>query len=153
MTPAAAKLLMCICAGSTGAVMVPAAQKVRVAMKPRPAVHRVTAPVAAAVTAAVPCTAMTPIALGDGLPTLAPAGFSMLDETAALASSGSPAGAAGAPGFGGVGPLLPLPRPGTSLPSPPITSPAPELTTWSMMVVGAGIVGGTLRWRRRDLAA
>jgi hypothetical protein len=96
---------------------------------------------------------MTPIAMGDAPPTLAPASFSVLDETAGLSSAGFPAGAGGAPVAGGEGTLLPLPKPGTSLPSPPNTSPAPEATTWSMMLVGSGIVGGTIRWRRRDQLA
>jgi hypothetical protein len=135
--------------------MVPAAQKVRAAIKSRPAVHRVASPVAAKVAsaAAVPCSALTPIALGDGLPGLSPATFSVLDESAAMSTAGFSGGASGAPGTGGAGPLLPLAKPGIGLPSLPNTSPAPEVTTWSMMVVGAGVVGGTLRWRRREQAA
>lgn len=73
-----------------------------------------------------------------------------------MATAGVTAGTSGAPGAGasgGAGPLLPLARPGIGLASLPNTSPAPEVATWSMLVVGAGIVGGTMRWRRREQAA
>lgn len=158
MTPAAAKLLMCICAGSTGAVMVPATQKVRAAMKPRPAVHRVAARATSAANsiAAVPCTALTSIALGDGSTGLASVGFTNLDGGDAVSSPGFATGvpgSAGTGGGGGGGTLLPLAVPPAGQPSLPNTSSAPEVTTWSMMVVGAGVVGGTMRWRRREQTA
>jgi hypothetical protein len=153
VTPAA-KLLMCVCAGSTGAVMVPAAHKVRAAIRPRPAIH--SAPAHNTAIAAVPCAAMPQIALGDGLPGLSPNGFGVLDDNIALTPAGFPVGA-GAIGNAGAAasPALPPPplRPENLLPSPPVTSPAPEVSTWSMMVVGASVVGGAIRWRRREQTA
>ncbi len=155
MTPAA-KLLMCVCAGSTGAVMVPAAHKVRAAIKPRPAIH--SAPAQRAAVAAVPCAAIPQIVLGDGLSDLGPSGFAALDNNVALSPArfSGGAGNSGVNILGGGGNGTPPPallKPENLLPSPPTTSPTPEVTTWSMMVVGAGAVGGAIRWRRREQSA
>jgi hypothetical protein len=155
VTPAA-KLLMCICAGSTGAVMVPATHKVRAAIRPRPAIH--SAPAHSPAIAAVPCAAVPQIALGDGLPEMGPSGFAALDSNVATSpigfSGGSGGGQGGVLGGGaGASPPPALLKPEIVLPSPPITSPTPEVTTWSMMVVGAGAVGGAIRWRRREQTA
>jgi hypothetical protein len=147
---------MCVCAGSTGAVMVPVAHKVRAAIKPRPAIH--SAPVHSSGIAAVPCAAVPQIAAGDGLPNLSPSGFGVPENSIALApvqfaGGGGGIGAigGGTGGIGGIGGALPPPlNPGTFLPSPPVTGSVPETTTWSMMIVGAGAVGGTIRWRRRE---
>lgn len=134
--------------------MVPAAHKVRAAIRPRPAIH--SAPAHTATIAAVPCTAMPQIALGDGLPGLSPNGFGVLDDSGVLTAASFPVGggAVGGPGgAGGVGLSPPPLKPENLLPAPPITSPAPEVSTWSMMVVGASVVGGAIRWRRREQTA
>lgn len=70
MTPAAAKLLMCVCAGSTGAVMVPAVHKARAAL------HHPSAQHASAHTAVAPGNSMaSPCApVASAAPLLAPVG-------------------------------------------------------------------------------
>jgi hypothetical protein len=147
MTPAAAKLLMCVCAGSTGAVMVPVAHKARAAYA-RPAVHRamVRAPAAAAASAiaAVPC---VPLASGGGagglpaaLPLAPPAAdlgmFSPADARGAggFARGGGGNGISGGGGFSDYGPAADMsgPLPGGVAPGGGIVDG-----------IGGGIGGGT----------
>ncbi|KAB7643870.1 hypothetical protein [Polymorphobacter fuscus] len=129
------------------------AHRVRAAIKPRPAVHQVIAPAAAIAGASIACPP-TVAGLGAG-----GAGFSAFDSSASLIDRANPGGGVGlggglplpgggglAGGIGGGGPG------GSALPSAPITSPAPEVATWAMMVTGVGVVGGSMRWRRRALA-
>lgn len=163
MSPAAAKLLMCVCAGSTGAAVVPIAHHARAVFKARPAVHRsvrTPAPPEAGLArsvAAVPCApALNPATAGIGMPVLASPG---IQETAGLATPGNALSGSGssfsAGGFDGPGGGIPTgsgftPIGGIGAPnSVPSASPAPEVATWSMIVAGTGIVGGTLRYRRR----
>ncbi|GGE03870.1 hypothetical protein GCM10011529_07900 [Polymorphobacter glacialis] len=176
MTPAAAKLLMCVCAGSTGAAVVPAAQKVRSAMKPRPAVHRIVSnpgPVAAAI--GVPCVqvAGVPGGAGGGAVGLGDAGSVFLATPGdnGMGGGGISGGrgggfdggsGGGGGGFGNVGfqpgtpgqPIVSPPPPGApGVPALPESSPTPEPAVWAMSIIGFGVVGGAMRWQRRPVTA
>ena len=176
MTPAAAKLLMCVCAGSTGAVMVPAVHKARAAMH-RPAVHRAAVHQASAPGAAlaVPC---VPIASGapggglgggiDGLPT--ESGLSVISGPAGNSLGGGgfgpgpdygPGGSLdsagggsfpGGGGGGGIGGGVGGGTPGVPVVTP-ITGTVPEPASWAMMIGGFATVGGAMRWQRRGVVA
>lgn len=175
MTPMAAKLLMCVCAGSTGAAIIPVAHKARSLMRPRPAVHRSVAakPIAAAALPCIPAS-VAPAIAGGGGEELAPSAltaFSQGPDAAAgpggrgasssvpfdddggfLLGGGRSAGTiGGGGGGGGIGgapgaPGLPASPPVTATPT---VSAAPEPTSWVLMVTGFGLVGGGLRWHRR----
>lgn len=174
MTPAAAKLLMCVCAGSTGAVMVPAVHKARSAMH-RPAAQHASAHVPAGGVMASPC---APIA--SAAPLLAPigdmpaqAGLASLGQ---LADGGAPNGFGGYPGGdsgmfdggeggyfgggsggggigggGGGGGGTGGGTPGTP-PVGPVLGTVPEPASWAMMLSGFGAMGGAMRWQRRSTA-
>ena len=113
MTPAAAKLLMCVCAGSTGAVVVPAVHKARAAL------HHLSPQHASAHTSATPGNSMaSPCApIASAAPLLAPiaamppqAGLGDLGQLADNSPDaanpyriGFPGGGYGAPNGGGGG--------------------------------------------------
>ena len=149
---------MCVCAGSTGAAMVPVANKVRAAIKPRPAVHRPVAGSVAAAQAPTPCLPFDEAVTSAGLAGEQPPAFSTLSPAASdFAAQGSPYTSLGGGGFdtgpgllgaiGGGGSDV-----GGGIPALPITNAVPEPATWAMMIAGVGIVGGAMRWRRFALA-
>ena len=161
MTPAAAKLLMCVCAGSTGAVMVPAVHKARTLMKPRPAAHRIAAAPLETMRGlpCIPATASASGLIGDGAGLAPISDFTEVtavpvpqDERAGGRSHAPATGPDGGFGHGGgliAAPGLPaVPGPGAIVPTPG-TSPAPEPAGWAMMITGFGLLGGVLRWRRQ----
>ena len=178
MTPAAAKLLMCVCAGSTGAVMVPAAHKVRAAFN-RPAVHRAVANgparrAAASAIAAAPCVPLASAGGAGGLPGTIPLETPVADlgsfgqRTLAGGNgigAGSGRGSIGDGGFSVFGPgadfsgALPggLGNPGGGVISPgtvltPTSGSVPEPAGWAMMITGFSITGIASRWQRRAVA-
>jgi hypothetical protein len=172
MTPAAAKLLMCVCAGSTGAVIVPAVHKARAAMH-RPAVHRAAVHHASTPGAAlaVPCVPIAGGAPGDGgigggiggLPT--ESGLAMIGGPAANSIGGGfgpgpdygPGGSVasgdgmfpGGGGGGSVGGGVGGGTPGVPVVTP-IAGTVPEPASWAMMIGGFATVGGATRWQRRS---
>ena len=155
---------MCVCAGGTGAAIVPVTKAVR-HQTARQAVPRRVAPAPLAV-AAVPC---IPVFAGDalapdlgGLASLSP--LPGLEREAFGAPSGSALGT-----LGGVGDVLASTSgvlsggggaggggggasgsPGGSL--PPVASNAPEPTSWVLMIGGFGLLGGAMRYYRRRAA-
>jgi hypothetical protein len=171
MTPAAAKLLMCVCAGSTGALVVPAAHKARAAMS-RPSVHRaaVRSAAAPAAIAAAPCLQITsaPPALTPVTEMPAESGsgdLAQLTGVGANAFAGSGSGLAygginddgvgggalvGGVGIGGSGGAG-----GVIAPAPiitPVSGAVPEAASWAMMIGGFGTLGTAMRWQRRATA-
>ena len=156
----------------------PVAQRVQSALKPRPAVHHVVRqrPVPAAsapkILAAVPCTPVmaakvagigmssplvsaleqSSIAQGVGGPASAGGGFgSGNDNNSGFSPIGFGAtGRGGFAGGGGGGGMQPQTGGNPGQGPVPVTSPAPEVTTWAMMATGIGAIGGTLRYRRRQ---
>ena len=92
MSPAAAKLLMCVCAGGTGVAVVPTATAIKHRLSPRHAVFHPASPVqSAALGQPLPC-APTLAAAPIGVPQLGLGGLSsgvpMLEAPAAAAASG-----------------------------------------------------------------
>ncbi len=180
MTPAAAKLLMCVCAGSTGAVMVPVAHKARAAFA-RPAVHRAAArgPVrsaAASAIAAAPCVPLASAGGAGALPTTIP-----LETPIADLGTFSQPRPAGGNGFGaggrddsisggGFSDFGPSTGASGSLPGSfgsagsgggiissgqgvtPTAATVPEPAGWAMMISGFSITGIGMRWQRRVVA-
>ncbi len=169
MNPLAAKLLMCVCAGGTGAAILPAVHHFRHAS--RPLVHHAVA------ASAVPC-AVIPAAVVAALPDLPVAGgpdglrqsvsVAGLDAQASglpggnygraggaplylSDSSGVYGGGSGAyPGGGGGGPPIGVPVPGGGIGSEvPPASELPDAASWALMIAGFGVVGGSLRYSRR----
>ncbi len=147
MTPAAAKLLMCVCAGSTGAVMVPAAHKAKAAFG-RPAVHRAVthrpAAAGAVAIAAAPCLPIVTAGGAGGLPATLPLEtpvadlglFSGAGARGGNASGGGGiatggGGSIGGGGFSDFGPAADMSGP---LPSGPGAAPG------SGVVLGGGVV-------------
>ncbi len=167
MSPAAAKLLMCVCAGGTGAAVVPASQAIKHRLSPRHAVYRPT-PAATAIPAAlassVPCAptlAAAPLGTPPGLTGLAsglpgieglsppvegisfngnPVSPSTIGEALAASSGGALIGGGTGGGGGGGGGGTPI--------LPPAPSSAPEPTSWALMISGFGFAGAALRYRR-----
>jgi hypothetical protein len=171
MSPAAAKLLMCICAGSTGAAVVPVVKQVRALARPHPAVHRAVAH--------RPAPSPTPVSLpmqAPPCPTIAymspvgAAGPSLVPTSGAFAMPGAGNGGASDPigfdrpaAFGpavggstafaeapGGGPMVASPPGGVGLPNGalPASSGTPEPAAWGLMIGGFGLVGEALRRRR-----
>jgi hypothetical protein len=173
MSPSIAKLLMCVCAGTTGATVVPAIKHGRALLKPRPAVHR---PVALPVQAS-PCPAAAVASSGGGdMPIAGIGGFASLGEAqpidiATLGSGGALGKSLGGVAFdrglfpgagGGIPPAdfgsLSSTAPGPGVPpgagagllaATPVTSGAPEPAGWTLMISGFGLLGGAMRWQRR----
>lgn len=168
MATVASKLLMCVCAGTTGAAVVPAAKAVRHQLSPkrtvaRPAVQRVAAAPPVIAAAAVPCLpdvagsasgidglALTLPGIETPLPgTAGPSRLSVPGEVGELLSGAGGGGFAG--GGGGGGGLVP---PGTPpVAGPPSSSNAPEPAAWALMIIGFGALGGAMRWARRPAIA
>ncbi len=176
MTPAVAKLLMCVCAGSTGAVVVPAVNRARAAIH-RPAVHRAAAarPAAAVLAQAAPC-----LEISGGVPVLLPitdmpaeAGGGGLGQLAGGGGGfggyggdygggsggggggygGGPGGGGGIPGGGGPGGGGGGPD-GPGIPViTPISAAVPDVANWALMISGFTGIGGAMRWQRRGVAA
>lgn len=170
MNPLAAKLLMCVCAGGTGAAILPAVHHFRHAS--RPLVHHAVA------AATVPC-AVIPVAVVAALPDLPVAGGpDGLRQSVSIAgfdtqasglrggnygraggaplyvsdSSGVYAGGGGGPGVypGGGGPPVGIPVTGGGIGSEvPPASELPDAASWAMMIAGFGVVGGSMRYSRR----
>ena len=174
MSPAAAKLLMCVCAGGTGAAVVPAATAIHHRISPRHAVYHPASSVARAIPAslasAIPCAptlAAAPLGtpqggltgLSSGLPGiegLSPPvqGVSFNENAitpsaigeALAASSGGPLIGSGGDSGGGGGGGTPI-NPGGGGGAPPASN-APEPTSWALMIAGFGFAGGAMRFRR-----
>ncbi len=169
MTPAMAKLLMCVCAGGTGALVAPVAHRAIHAIAPHrshAAVHRVAAPAVA-----VPCEPVGGLAMAP--PLGGPNLLSPLEAPGALAQPTGNAGAAGESfasfggfGIGGAGPLSGggggggggggAPGGGGSggggiVPLPGGSS-APEPQNWALMLTGFGSIGAVMRSARRAAA-
>lgn len=154
MSPVAAKLLMCTCAGAMGAASVPAFHKARALMQPRPAAHHLVRTAAPA----VPCLPFgtgEAISMGAGtLPDVA------IDTAQAAAEAGTALSltARSTPAHGpwsldgsGAGSAGASPGGNGGVAGPPVASPAPEPETWAMLLIGLGAVGGGVRWQRRPL--
>ena len=170
MSSLASKLLMCVCAGGTGAAIVPVSKAVRHQVAPRHAtVKRVAAaPMAVAAAPCVPIVvgnALTPVgldalspmlaldsappmltsAIGPQLETLGEVG----DILAINGGIGSTSGGGGGGGGGGIGGGGGAPNGGL----PPDASNAPEPTSWALMIGGFGLLGGAMRYSRRHTTA
>ena len=172
MSPAAAKLLMCVCAGGTGALVAPVAHRV-IHATTRHAVHR-SAPAVARPVAAVPCApdGIASSALRGTVASLAPLETAPIlpqstDLAAHLATGSSPleiveggggfgyaGGGIGGGIGGGVGGGIgggsgAGPGVGGGVVTLPGSSSAPEPQNWALMVAGFGTLGGALRATRR----
>ena len=167
MSPSLAKLLMCVCAGGTGAAIVPAAKAIHNKISPRQAV------VQKAVAQVVPCepifTAGPPLGVpdlgfsapGEALPAIgteaavsSPAGYGGNRPGLAFGGGGGGGGGfisgGGGGGSGGSGGGTPG---GGGTPPPTGSSNAPEPAAWAMMITGFGLLGGTMRYvRNRNTA-
>lgn len=155
------KLLMCVCAGATGATVVPVAQKARASLFHRAAAHSLAAPRASAplpVSCAPTIASAVPAALPAGeapamaeMASLAPlsggaGGIGFAGGSGGFLSPGTGTGVGGGGGGGGSGPYLPptVPTPGGGHGS------VPEPGTWTMMISGFGMIGAGVRWQRRQ---
>ncbi len=171
MSPAAAKLLMCICAGSTGAAIVPVVKQARALTRPHTAVHRVVAHRPAPSPARVPlpmqappCPTIAGTAPGAGVgATFVPASGASAMPGAGIGGGSDPIGfdrpAAVGTEVGGStafavapfgAPMIALPPGDVGLPigALPAGSGAPEPAAWGLMIGGFGLVGAALRRRR-----
>lgn len=178
MSSIASKLLMCVCAGGTGAAIVPVSKAVRNQSAPRHAAAPKRAAPMAVAAAAAPCApvvadaGLTPSLAGlggisplltlDSAPSaISPAG-SLLgrpgDIGDILASSGSggfapgSGGSVGGGGGGGGGGGTGDGGTGPGGGLPPVASNAPEPTSWALMIGGFGLLGGAMRYTRRAAA-
>lgn len=173
MSSVASKLLMCVCAGGTGAAIVPVSKAVRHQVAPRhAAAPKRAAPmtVAAAVAPCAPVIAdggltpslaglgglspmlsldSTPVGLASPGPQLGSIG-EIGDIIASTAGGGFTAGGGGIGGGGGGGGGVPGGGGGGGL--PPVASNAPEPTSWALMIGGFGLLGGAMRYNRRAAA-
>lgn len=143
---------MCVCAGATGAAVVPVVHKARASLFHRAAVHSSAVPRAST---PLPITCAPTIA--SAVPPIAAPASSEAVEMALLAAPGGGGltGAGGgfiapAPGIGGGGGI-----PGAGPYLPPVVPPVgagavPEPATWTMLVSGFGMVGAGVRWQRRQ---
>ncbi len=176
MNPVLSKLTMCVCAAGTGAAVVPVAQSVRHHYAPkRHAVHRVARPPVAAAPALASATPDCPPGVGVAGPGLGDGSTGGLTALTGpvQASPGSSGGAGGftpvflgsedsdlegggggfggnGGGIGGGGGGQPGPGNGGGTPgngNPPVSSNAPEPTTWVLMISGFGLVGAALRYK------
>jgi hypothetical protein len=165
---------MCVCAAGTGAAIVPVSHAVKQHFAPKRAVHRVARPAEVAGPALASTSDCLPAAslrgpdLGDGttggiqalngpvLPPIAgteggltPVQFGSGDGGGGGGGGfgpGTPGGGGGTPGGGTPGGGTPGGgTPGTGL--PPISSNAPEPTSWALMISGFGLVGAAMRYR------
>ena len=169
----ASKLLMCVCAGGTGAAIVPVSKAVRQSVAPRQAIAR-KAPTAPIALAAVPCiptvaggeigpglaglggiSPLLPLASADLAPSIAgPSQLGSLGEigdilagSSGFAAGGNAGGGAGGGSGGGGG------TGGGGGGLPPVSSNAPEPTSWVLMIGGFGVLGGAMRYVRRSRSA
>ena len=156
MTPAATKILMCICAGTTGATVVPVVQKARtmlVTRKVRPHPVAVAAPVAVPRAAPVVAPSVACAPLLAGLSGVDAVGSLAAPQAADSAFATIPAGldTMAVSDLSGVttgGPTAFKPQPGVNPVGDVMKSSAPEPTSWALMIIGFGTLGGALRWRR-----
>ena len=143
---------MCVCAGTTGAAIVPVAHKARAAMRPHHAVHqRASAPAMAAPCLDVPALpAIAALPEVGTVPALADA-MAAPQSPWSTARGGRAGFAGGAASLGGGGGGGSAPTP-TVLPPAPTPGAVPEPVSWAMMITGFGVVGSVLRWQRREVA-
>ncbi len=174
MSPAAAKLLMCVCAGGTGAAVVPASTAIKHRLSPRHAVvrpHTVATAIPAVLAGPVPCAptlAAAPLGAPDGGLTGLASGLpgiegltqpvegvsfnennlvpSAIGEALGSSSGGALIGGGGGSGGGGGGSGGGGGGGGGG--TPPAPSTAPEPTSWALMIAGFGLAGGAMRYRR-----
>ena len=170
---------MCVCAGTTGAAVLPVAHHVQAALKTRTSMHRsirhhptpaITAPRALAAVSCAPAVSVSVAAIGMSSPVSPDLDQPSMTTAGELANTGAgfgggygsgngaapvgfegPGGGGGGLSFGGG--MRPQIGGGAALGPIPATSPAPEVATWAMMVTGIGVTGGTLRYRRRQPSA
>ena len=174
MSVIGSKLLMCVCAGATGAAVVPVAQRARAALGHRSAVHGPAVHRSAAVHHRAAPSASAPLPVNC---TLSIAGFTPValpveaapQSAAAAAAAPMALGGFGVAGFGdsgigggvispgmgqgggGGGGVSPGAAPGFPAAPEPVDS-VPEPGTWTMMISGFGLAGTGMRWQRRVAA-
>ncbi len=135
MSPAVTKLLLCLCAGTTGAAVVPVAHRARAMLTARPAAHHIvrSRPKFAAASPrldAAPQFVCPPIRMALISPVLP------VLETAPIA-----------PAFDAAPTFVPS-TVNLFANAVPLASSAPEPTSWTLMIIGFGALGGMLRWQR-----